>query len=214
MSNKVFDFNVDVKRGESGEIRFTSHIGKYLRIDPSLKLADVAREEEYQKMDIDFLLYHNQEKYALEFKTDSYDSGNMFYEEFSAVETNSAGCFQKTKANVILYYFSKTDTLYTIYNVNEFRKWYFANETRYRHSQIKNKRYDGSFYHAYGGLIPLKELEVAMEGKFGVKSKLLEEAPKNIISNIEQAVAFTRNEDIGASLKTTYGPMFKKVTLK
>jgi len=207
MQERIFNFKDDIKVGEKGEKLFLSHINKFARQN-KIELEDVSNEEEYQQMDIDFILVDKNKKYALEFKTDTYDSGNMFYEEYSAIETRSAGCFHKTKANVILYYFIKTDTLYTIYNVDAFRDWYEENINRFRHHKIKNRLGKDKIYNAYGGLIPLKEMELAMEGKFGTKSSLKGESPENILNNIRLAVAFGRNENIAISTKTTYRPIF------
>ena len=202
--DRIADFNADIKKGEEGEKIFLKHMQRYAR-QQKIKIEDVSKEKEFQLMDIDFLLIDNDKKYALEFKTDSYKSGNMFYEEYSCLETKSAGCMQKTKANVILYYFSNMDVLYTIYNVNAFRDWYFERADRFRHCSIKNKLGRDKTYNAWGGLIPLKELEADMERlNFARKTKLNGASPSDILDSIKLSVAFRKNENIATSLKTTY----------
>lgn len=206
---KIADFTKDVKRGEKGEERFKQFMMDYIKSN-GYTFKDVAHDKEYQAFDIDFLILDKRHKYALEFKTDSYVSTNMFYEELSCIEKHTVGCFSKTRANVILYYFSATEDLYIIYDIKAYRKWYKENAKSFPSSKVKNKRYDGSFYTAYGRLVPLRLFEKEMiKNSFATKVNLSVNKPEDIMEGIKKTIAYDRGECIETSTKTTIKPSFK-----
>lgn len=205
----IADFNKDVKKGEKGEYRLKLFLKKYAE-NNSMRFLDVSHDKEYQQMDIDFIITDDNEKYAIELKTDSYDSGNMFFEELSSIETHSIGCFLRTKANILLYYFEKTEDVYVFYNIQKFREWYEKNKNSFRHCKITNRGYGSSYYNAYGGLIPLVQLNKAMKDEnFGTKLNFLSNTPTELIEGIKLTVPFSADENIIVSNKTQVKPIFK-----
>jgi hypothetical protein len=114
-------FDKDIILGNVGE-ELTL---KLLKQDKTItKIKDVRTERKFQKWDIDFIIYKNDRKIKLEVKTDrlAFETGNIIYEKYSNIKYNSIGCFEKTRANYILYYILHTNVLYII-NVLEFNFW-------------------------------------------------------------------------------------------
>lgn len=114
-------FDKDIILGNVGE-ELTL---KLLKQDKTItKIKDVRTERKFQKWDIDFIIYKNDRKIKLEVKTDrlAFETGNIIYEKYSNIKYNSIGCFEKTRANYILYYILYTNVLYII-NVLEFNFW-------------------------------------------------------------------------------------------
>ena len=96
----IHEFHKSLKVGEEGE----EHILEYLRrSDTVTNIIDVRDSAPYQKMDVDFLVTLTDGKeYKVEVKTDTYLSGNIYYETLSSLEHDSIGCFEKTKADFFL----------------------------------------------------------------------------------------------------------------
>ena len=122
---KVHDFKKSLVVGEMGE----EMILDYLQKSPSIsKIIDVRSEKLYQKMDVDLVVVTEEgQELKLETKTDSYKSGNIFYEWTSAVETGSIGCMEKTQADYLFYYFINLQTMY-IFEMDRYRDWFNENK--------------------------------------------------------------------------------------
>lgn len=122
MNNKknIYDFNKSLTVGNEGETKIKNFI---LSLDHVESIESVQNIKKYQEEDIDFIVtFKNKSKFTIEVKTDTYKSGNLYYETKSCVERNTLGCLEKTKADYIFYYFSKYDRLY-ILKTNPFRNW-------------------------------------------------------------------------------------------
>lgn len=122
MTNKknIYDFRKSLDVGNEGESKIKSFI---LSLDHVESIESVQNIKQYQEDDIDFIVtFKNKQKCTIEVKTDTYKSGNLYYETKSCVERNTLGCLEKTKADYIFYYFSKYDRLY-ILKTNPFRNW-------------------------------------------------------------------------------------------
>ena len=127
---------------------------------------DVRKNNEYQKVDIDYLLEFSDGTYhGAEIKTDTYSgTGNIFYEEWSAVEQLTLGCFEKTKAKWLFYFFLDDKTLY-IFSPQKFREWEHLNRNLFKACFVKNEllNWDGTksgrFFHSVGRLIPRHVIE-------------------------------------------------------
>lgn len=125
MTNKnskknIYEFNKSLNVGNEGEEKIKDFI---LSLDHVESVESVQNIKEYQEYDIDFIVtFKNKMKYTIEVKTDTYKSGNLYYETKSCVERNTIGCLEKTKADYIFYYFSKYDRLY-ILKTKYFRNW-------------------------------------------------------------------------------------------
>lgn len=158
-SETVYQFKESLKAGEKGEntiIDFLLSKGQVIRIE------DVRNHKGYQENDIDIIVVDkNRTRHSCEIKTDSYTSGNLFYETLSCVETGSIGCIEKTKADCILYYFENLHKLY-ILPADAFRRFFRDYQYMFRRASVKNYRHNGDIYTTEGYLIPLNFLEKNM----------------------------------------------------
>lgn len=158
--SKIHSFGQSMKVGKVGE----KVISKYLMENKNIKeLLDVRSDRAYQKIDVDYIAkMADGKEYQIEIKTDSYDSGNIYYETLSSEETGSAGCFEKTEADFLFYYFMQTDKLY-IFSMNEYREWF--NLMRLEFDQkgykkaVRNRGYKDSTYTSIGYAYPLALLD-------------------------------------------------------
>lgn len=157
---KIHEFKKSLVLGEEGEKIVMTHIKNNAN---TKNIIDVRGDKKYQNMDVDVLINHiNDNVYLGEIKTDSYKSGNIFYETISAQEVNSEGCMDKTEADFLFYYFINMNKLYTI-NMKLYREWFdslndYFDEQGYRKS-LSNKRYNGGTYSTIGYAIPLVLLD-------------------------------------------------------
>lgn len=122
MSNNknIYEFKKSLNVGNEGEEKVKNFL---LSLEHVKKVQSVQNIKKYQNDDIDFIVtFINNEESTVEVKTDTYKSGNLYYETKSCVEKNTLGCFEKTKADYIFYYFCKYDRLY-ILKTEPFRKW-------------------------------------------------------------------------------------------
>lgn len=163
----VHNFNKSINIGDYGE----RIIGAYLEANPNIvNVIDVSKDKKYQDMDIDFIAkLKNGEDISIELKTDTYDTGNIFYEAISNKEHNVLGCMIKSKAKCLLYYFIKTKELYII-DFKAYKKWVNKNNKRFTRKRIKNiNRWGNAITHSIGLLIPKKIFEKEMIGHFNKK---------------------------------------------
>lgn len=164
MCQKIHYMQDSVKVGELGEkavmdfLLTKNYVQNYL---------DVRGDKTYWEKDVDyFVMFIDKSCHPIEIKTDTYShTGNIFYEDISCIERNTPGCFQKTKARWLFYYFVNDGTLYIIH-VKKFREWYEGNKHRFRTTTVtneildKNRRHTGKFFHSSGHLIPRAEIEL------------------------------------------------------
>jgi hypothetical protein len=163
----VHNFNKSINIGDYGE----QIIKSYLETNPEVaNVIDVSKDKEYQDKDIDFIVeLKNGESISVELKTDTYDTGNIFYEAISNQEYNVLGCMIKSKAKCLFYYFIKTKELYII-DFKAYKKWVNKNNERFTKKRIKNiNRRGNSITHSIGLLIPKKIFEKEMIGHFNKK---------------------------------------------
>lgn len=157
---KIHNFKESLILGEQGEEIIVNHIKENKN---TKSIIDVRNDKEYQKIDVDIVINHiNNNSYYGEIKTDSYKSGNIFYETISAQEVNSLGCMDKTKADFLFYYFINMNKLYTL-NMKKYNEWFNKNKSYFDkqgyRKALKNSRYNGSTYSSIGYAIPLILLE-------------------------------------------------------
>ena len=148
----VHNFRQSMEVGKRGE----EHIIEYLNNSDNVKkIVDVRDIREYQKMDVDFLVtFADGVERKIEVKTDTYKSGNIYYEVISSEESDTLGCFEKTEADYLFYYFVNWGYLY-ILGMEEYRKWFQEKQElfndagykkRVRNSEGKNKTYTSIGY--------------------------------------------------------------------
>lgn len=104
-------------------------------------------------------------------KIDKYDSRYMYYETISNIEQNIRGRFERTNADYIFYYFTKSNVLY-IFRTASFRKWAKnrmihcdeqSEETNLIRKDYTHKHKDrDGYYTSRGYLIPLWMIETEL----------------------------------------------------
>lgn len=154
MSNKVYEFNSSNKIGHQGEQFVKQWI---LELHPNVtSITDVSDDKFYQKQDIDFLVDFTSGKQAtVEIKTDTYKTGNMFFETISNEEYQTKGCLMKTNADFLFYYFSnyQNGVLY-IFKMKAFRKFVLDNLPHFRERRVTNTTHT-----SIGYIVPLSYIE-------------------------------------------------------
>lgn len=158
-------FTGSLKRGEIGEEIFISSLVGSKAVK---KVYDARRSTRHQAMDVDFVVdfWHKSKlagstRVSVELKTDFTCYQNLYYELYSCYELHTAGCMEKTKSDLLVYYYIRKKFFY-ILKTTSFRSWV------HEHSEdfIKNfKPERGRFgiYHKAGLLIPTSSIDAAFE---------------------------------------------------
>ena len=165
-NNKIFAGSL--KRGEVGEEIFIASLAGSKAVK---KVYDARSSAKYQDADIDFIIdampknllsdLARSPRVAVELKTDYTTYRNIYYERFSCYEMRTAGCMEKTKSDLLIYYYIRKNFFYVL-KTDTFRAWV------HEHSEdfIKNfKEERGRFgiYHKAGLLIPTSSIDAAFE---------------------------------------------------
>lgn len=165
-NNKIFAGSL--KRGEVGEEIFIASLAGSKAVK---KVYDARSSAKYQDADIDFIIdampknllsdLARSPRVAVELKTDYTTYRNIYYERFSCYEMRTAGCMEKTKSDLLIYYYIRKNFFYVL-KTDTFRAWV------HEHSEdfIKNfKPERGRFgiYHKAGLLIPTSSIDAAFE---------------------------------------------------
>lgn len=118
------------------------------------EIIDVSDNRHYQIEDVDFLVrFKDGREYKAEIKTDTYKSGNLFFETYSNMETRTQGCLMKTKADYLFYYFVNLKSLY-VFHMEDFRKFVLDNLNIFKQRTVKNLTFNSMGY-----LVPLTFIE-------------------------------------------------------
>lgn len=172
MGKEVYDFSGRDKLAKIGE----AVSQEYLKTWKSIKdIKNVRNDKEYQKKDIDIIItLKDYMDVSIEVKTDSYTSGNIFYETISNDVKNEIGCMDKTEANFIFYYFIHPSyrKIY-IFNTESLREWKEKNKEKYTLRKVFNYNYN-----SFGYTFPLVELEKDLKDSLTI-------VDLNILENIE-----------------------------
>lgn len=160
MSKKIHIFKDSIKVGDYGE----NIVKQYLMRSPAVKnIIDVSNSKMYQDLGIDVIAkMKNGTELKIEVKTDTYQSGNIYYETVSAKEVDSLGGFEKTQCDYMLYYFLNMNTLY-ILKMDKYKKWFRLKEEEfikkgYQKTPV-NRRWNGTTYTSVGYAYPVSILE-------------------------------------------------------
>lgn len=160
MTNKIHNFKDSLIIGNEGE----QVIYNYLTNSPIVeRVIDVSDSPMYQELEVDMLVkLTNGIEYKIEVKTDTYDTGNFYYETVSAQEVNSVGGFEKTTCDYMFYYFVNMDALY-ILKMDNYRQWFRERQEDFRlkgyEKKPVNRRYNNSTYTSIGYAFPIHLLE-------------------------------------------------------
>lgn len=128
----------------------------YYNLLENIKFVQNVREDkEYREEDIDLVCsLKSDEVLYVEVKTDSYTSGNMFYELISNDVTGEKGCMEKTQADLVFYYFINPSyrSAY-IFDVKELRSWVCEHKNDFKLRRVYNRGYC-----SFGIAIPMDRL--------------------------------------------------------
>lgn len=122
---------------------------------------DVSDDKFYQKYDIDFVVnFINGKQVTVEIKTDTYKTGNMFFETISNEEYQTKGCLMKTSADFLFYYFPnyQNSVLY-IFKMKAFRKFVLDNLSFFKERKVTN-----TTHVSIGYIVPLSYIENNFSG--------------------------------------------------
>ena len=160
-------FAGSLKRGELGEEIFLSSFAGMKNVR---KVYDARHSDKYQDMDIDFVLdlRHKSKlidstRISVELKTDYTFHENLYYEYFSCYELHTAGCMEKTKSDLLIYYYIRKKFFYVL-KTDAFRDWMHVHSEDFR-KNFKEEQGRWSIYHKAGLLIPTSSIEAAVEAK-------------------------------------------------
>lgn len=158
-------FAGSLKRGEIGEEIFLSSFASMKNVK---KVYDARHSAKYQDMDIDFALDLRQKSklidstsISVELKTDYTTYENLYYEKYSCYELHTAGCMEKTKSNLLIYYYIRKNFFYVL-KTDTFRDWVHVHSEDFR-KNFKEERGRYGTYHKAGLLIPTSSIEAAYE---------------------------------------------------
>ena len=136
------------KQGEDHVLYYLHNRGKAKHI------IDVRNIRTYQVIDVDFLVtFEDDKQYKVEVKTDTYKSGNIYWESISSEESGSDGCFEKTEADYLFYYYINWKRLY-IFEMDKYREWFKEQESDFKklgyQKTVKNKHRGNGHYTSTG----------------------------------------------------------------
>lgn len=160
-------FSESLKRGELGEEIFLSSFAGMKTVK---KVYDARHSDKYQDMDIDFTLDLSHKSklidstsISIELKTDYTTHENLYYEKYSCYELHTAGCMEKTKSDLLIYYYIRKNFFYVL-KTDTFRDWVHVHSEEFR-KNFKVERGRAGTYHKAGLLIPTSSIEAAYENK-------------------------------------------------
>ena len=163
-------FTGSLKRGEVGEEIFISSLASSKLVK---KVYDARRSAKYQELDIDFIIdampknllsdLAGSTRVAVELKTDYTAYQNVYYEKSSCYELHTAGCMEKTKSDLLIYYYIRQNVFYVL-NTKTFRSWVHERSEDFI-KNFKEERGRFGIYHKAGLLIPTSSIEAAFESK-------------------------------------------------
>lgn len=186
-------FAGSLKRGEVGEEIFISSLAAAKEVK---KVYDARSSAKYQDADVDFVIELNQKgmlsalagsnSVAVELKTDYTPYQNLYYEKSSCYELHTAGCMEKTKSDVLIYYYIRKKCFYVL-KTDTFREWVHEHSEDFRKS-FKPERGRFGIYHKEAFLIPTSSIEAACEAKeiVGKKVQVSDAFSKQRVAMLEE----------------------------
>lgn len=141
-------FKEDNEIGKRGEQIFSRFLDKL-----NLPYRDVSDFPDYQKQDVDFIVRFGQDDVKFEVKNDTRiaSTRNIFFETMSNVDYATDGCFNKTKADVMVIVSESERRLYMI-SSDSLKRFVEENKNSLRFIS----RVPGS--NSCGYLVPVKRL--------------------------------------------------------
>ena len=141
------------KAGSKGEATVIEWLNS---ADNVKRVTDVSDDKKWQEKDVDLLvLFDNGRMLKMEVKTDSYKTGNFFYETISNKSKGSSGCFEYTDADFIIYYYSELKILYLM-ETKKLRRWFHLYKPRL---EKMKKEVVNKYYKSEGYAIPIRMIK-------------------------------------------------------
>tara|TARA_Y100000310_G_scaffold342145_1_gene443984 strand:+ start:74 stop:604 length:531 start_codon:yes stop_codon:yes gene_type:complete len=137
-------------------------------ISKTINVKNVEDDKNYQKNDIDLVWNYKKDNKELmisvEVKTDKYTTGNFWLETLSNKKLKTQGCFVKSKARYLFYYFTGWDSMYII-PLKRAKEWFIKNMGRFRESETSTKDESGTYSHTtVGRIVPINIMMNEVEG--------------------------------------------------
>lgn len=186
-------FTGSLKRGEVGEEIFIASLAGLKAVK---KVYDARRSAKYQDADIDFVVDLSQKNIlskltgsntvAVELKTDYTTHPNLYYEKSSCYELHTAGCMEKTKSDVLIYYYIRQKCFYVL-KTETFRSWVHEHSEDFRKS-FKEERGRFGIYHKEAFLIPTSSIDAAFESQkiIGKKVQVSDAFSKQRVARLDK----------------------------
>jgi hypothetical protein len=162
---KTYDFN---GRYDVSKIAIDK-VSEYLyTLEETLDIINVEDDRAFQEFDIDLVQITNSDIVNIEVKSDTYESGNFFFETVSNSARETEGCFMYTRADYLYYYFTKSRLAY-ILPMPSTRDWFITNIDRFSRKELATKSGKKILYHSYGYPVPIKTVMKEVENVMVVK---------------------------------------------
>ena len=186
-------FTGSLKRGEVGEEIFISSLAGAKEVK---KVYDARSSAKYQDADVDFIIELAQKsmlseltgsnRVSVELKTDYTTYQNIYYEKSSCYELHTAGCMEKTKSDVLIYYFIRQSCFYAL-KTDTFRDWVHEHSDDFI-TNFREERGRFGIYHKEAFLVPTSSIEAACEAKevIGKKVQVSDAFSKQRVANLDK----------------------------
>lgn len=186
-------FTGSLKRGEAGEEIFIASLAGSKVVK---KVYDARSSAKYQDADVDFIIELAQKsmlseltgsnRVSVELKTDYTTYQNIYYEKSSCYELHTAGCMEKTKSDVLIYYYIRQKVFYVL-NTKTFRDWVHVHSAEFR-KNFKEERGRFGIYHKEGLLIPTASIDAAFESQkiIGKKVQVSDAFSKQRVARLDK----------------------------
>lgn len=148
---KAYDFN---GRYDISKIAIDNVNEYLLSLDETIGIINVEDDKAFQKFDIDLVQVTNNSIFNIEVKSDTYETGNFFFETVSNATKGTEGCFMYTTADYIYYYFTKSRLVYVL-PMPLTRDWFISNINRFSKKELATKERGKLLYHSYGYTVPI-----------------------------------------------------------
>lgn len=135
----------------------------------TLDIINVEDDSRFQDFDIDLVkVSHDGRTINIEVKSDTYDSGNFFFETISNASKGTEGCFMYTRADYLYYYFTKSSNVYML-PMPVTREWFVKNINRFKQKELATKKGNKILYYSYGYPVPIETVLKEVDGVTVVK---------------------------------------------
>ena len=186
-------FTGSLKRGEVGEEIFISSLAGAKEVK---KVYDARSSAKYQDADVDFIIDLSQKsmlsalagstRVLVELKTDYTTHKNLYYEKSSCYELHTAGCMEKTKSDLLIYYYIRKNVFYVL-KTDTFRNWVREHSADFI-TNFKEERGRFGIYHKEAFLIPTSSIEAAFESQklIGKKVQVSDAFSKQRVARLDK----------------------------